>query len=58
MLGVAEHGLDQGIGVALVTEDRRAVLRVLVERGVDLVVEVVEKRVQLENFFSLPELAE
>ena len=32
------------LGVALLAQDRRAVLRVLVERGVDLVVEVVEQR--------------
>ena len=44
MLGVREHGLDQLLQVALVAEDRGAVLGVLVERGVDLVVEVVEER--------------
>ena len=43
MLGVREHGLDQLLRVALVAEDRGAVLGVLVER-VDLVVEVVEER--------------
>ena len=44
VLGVREHGLDQLLRVALVAEDRGAVLGVLVERGVDLVVEVVEER--------------
>ena len=43
MLGVRENGLDELLGVALVAKDRRAVLRMLVERGVDLVVEVVEE---------------
>src|SRR5680860_169720 len=40
----AEHRLNQLFRVSLFTEDRRAVLRMLVERGVDLVVEVVEER--------------
>ncbi len=44
MLGVGEDRLDQLLGVALLPQDRRAVLRMLVERGVDLVVEVVEER--------------
>ena len=38
-----ERRVDQLVGVALLAQDRRAVLRVLVERGVDLVVEVVEQ---------------
>ena len=44
MLGVREHRLDQLLGVALLAQDRRAVLRMLVERRVDLVVEVVQER--------------
>ena len=44
VLGVREHRLDQLLRVALLAQDRRAVLRMLVERGVDLVVEVVEER--------------
>ena len=43
MLGMREDGLDQLLGVALLAQDRRAVLRMLVERGVDLVVEVVQE---------------
>jgi hypothetical protein len=43
MLGMREDGLDQLLGVALLAEDRRAILRMLVERGVHLVVEVVEE---------------
>src|SRR5205807_1985075 len=44
VLCVREHGLDDVLGIALLPEDRRAVLRVLVERRVHLVVEVVEQR--------------
>ena len=44
VLGVREDRLDQLLRVALLAQDRRAVLRMLVERGVDLVVEVVEER--------------
>ena len=44
VLGVREDRLDHLLGVALLAQDRRAVLRMLVERGVDLVVEVVEQR--------------
>ena len=44
MLGVGEHRLDDLLRIALLAEDRSAVLRMLVERGVDLVVEVVEQR--------------
>ncbi len=40
---MGEDRLDQLLRVALFTQDRRAVLRMLVERGVDLVVEVVEE---------------
>src|SRR5262249_38493899 len=42
--GMREHGLDHFLWIPLLTQDRSAVLRVLVERGVDLVVEVVEER--------------
>ena len=44
MLGVREHRLDELLRVPLLAQDRRAVLRMLVERGMDLVVEVVEER--------------
>ncbi len=43
VLGVREDGLDQLLGVARVAQDRSAILRMLVERGVDLVVEVVQE---------------
>jgi hypothetical protein len=38
-----EDGFDQLLGVALLAQDRRAVLRMFVQRGVDLVVEVVQE---------------
>jgi hypothetical protein len=44
VLGMGEHGSDHDLGIALLTQDRRAVLRMLVERGVDLVVEIVQQR--------------
>ena len=44
VLGVGEDALDHHLRVALFAEDRRAVLRVLVQRGMQLVVEVVEQR--------------
>ena len=44
MLGVGEDGLDHLVGIALLAQDRRAVLGMLVERRMDLVVEVVEQR--------------
>src|SRR5215216_3965643 len=43
VLGVRQHGLDQFLRIALLAQDRGPVLRMLVERGVDLVVEVVEQ---------------
>src|SRR5260221_8216636 len=47
---------DQLLGVALLAQNRRAVLRMLVERGVDLVVEVVqERRAAPEHFVLRPE---
>src|SRR5581483_1947571 len=41
---VRQDRLDHLLGIALLAQDRRPVLRVLVEGGVDLVVEVVEER--------------
>ena len=57
VLGMREHGQDQHLGVALLAEDRRAVLRMLVERGVDLVVEVVEERRAAPQLLVLAEVA-
>src|SRR5436190_3935837 len=55
VLGVREHRLDHLLRVPLLTQDRRAVLRVLVERGVDLVVEVVEERGDAPNLLVAAE---
>ncbi len=44
MLRVREHRLDDLLRVALLVEDRGSVLGMLVEGGVDLVVEVVQER--------------
>src|ERR687891_1393737 len=44
VLRMGEDGLDDLLRPALLAQDGRAVLRVLVERGVHLVVEVVEER--------------
>ncbi len=44
VLGVRQDRFDQLLGIPLLAENRGAVLRMLVERGVDLVVEIVEKR--------------
>ena len=52
-----EDAIDHVLGVALVAQDRRAVLRVLVERGMDLVVEVVEQRDDAPALLVLAELA-
>ena len=41
---MGEHRVDQLVRIPLLAQDRRAVLRMLVERRVDLVVEVVEQR--------------
>ena len=41
---MGQHALDQLLRIPLLAQDRRAVLRMLVERRVDLVVEVVEER--------------
>ena len=43
VLGVGEDRVDQLVRIPLLAQDRRAVLRMLVERRVDLVVEVVEQ---------------
>ena len=43
MLGVGEDGLDHLFRIPLLAQDRCAILRVLVERGVDLVVEIVQE---------------
>ena len=40
---MGEDRVDQLLRVAELAQDRRAVLRMLVERGMDLVVEVVEE---------------
>jgi hypothetical protein len=40
---MGQHRLDHDLRIALLAEDRRPVLRVLVERGVNLVVEVVQE---------------
>ena len=53
--GVREDALDHLLGLALLAQDRRAVLRVLVERGVDLVVEVVQQRGHAPELLVLAE---
>ena len=57
VLRVREHRLDDLVRIALLAEDRRAVLRVLVERRVDLVVEVVEERDAAPQLLVLAEAA-
>ena len=57
VLRVGEDGLDHVLRIPLVAEDRRAVLRVLVERRVDLVVEVVEERGCAPELLVLAEAA-
>ena len=44
VLRMGKDGVDHLLGIALLAEDRGAILRVLVERRVDLVVEVVQQR--------------
>jgi hypothetical protein len=56
VLGVREHGFDQLLRIPLLTQDRRAVLGMLVERRVDLVVEVVEERRRAPEGLVLAEL--
>ncbi len=53
---MGEHRLDHDLGVAEVAQDRCAVLRVLVERGVDLVVEVVQQSRHAPQLLVLAEL--
>jgi hypothetical protein len=43
MLGVGEDRLDDLLGIALLAQDGRSVLRMLVERRMHLVVEVVQQ---------------
>ncbi len=57
VLGVREDALDDDLRVALLAQDRRAVLRMLVERGVDLVVEVVQERGDAPQLLVLAEVA-
>src|SRR5579884_1854166 len=54
---VREHRLDDLLGVALLAQDRRAVLGVLVERRVYLVVEVVQERRHPPQLLVLAEAA-
>src|SRR6185437_15416853 len=56
VLRVREDALDHDLGVALLAQDRRAVLRMLVERRMDLVVEVVEQRGHAPELLVLAEL--
>ena len=56
VLGMREHGLDDLFGIALLAQDRGTVLRMLVERRVHLVVEVVQERGNAPELFVLAEL--
>ncbi len=56
VLRMGETGLDDLLRLALLAQDRSAVLRVLVERRVDLVVEVVEERDAPQSSSSSPNL--
>src|SRR6187431_39493 len=44
VLGMREDRFDEILRIPELAQDRRSVLRMLVQRGVDLVVEVVEER--------------
>src|SRR5581483_2442890 len=57
MLRMRQHGLDDLLRIALFAEDRRAVLRMLVERWVHLVVEVVQERRDPPELLVAVELA-
>ena len=57
MLRVREDGLDDVVGIALLAQDRCAVLRMLVQRRMHLVVEVVQERRYTPKLLVLPELA-
>jgi hypothetical protein len=56
VLGVGEDSFDHLFGIALVAQDVRSVLGVLVERRVDLVVEVVEERDDAPELLVLAEV--
>ena len=56
MRAVREDALDHLLGPALFAQDRRAVLRVLVERRVHLVVEVVQEGGHAPELLVLAEL--
>jgi hypothetical protein len=56
VLGVREHGVDHLFGIALLAQDRRSVLRMLVERRMHLVVEVVEEADCAPELLVLAEL--
>ncbi len=55
VLGVGEDRLDHLLRPALLAQDRRAVLRVAVERRVDLVIEIVQERGRAPQLLVLPE---
>ena len=57
MLGVRQHGFDYLLRIALLAEDLRTVLRMLVERGMELVVEVVQQRDGAPELLVLAEAA-
>src|SRR6266511_546559 len=57
MLGVGENAFDHLFGITLLPKNGRAVLRMLVERGVDLVVEVVQQRGHAPQLLVLAEMA-
>src|SRR5439155_1360455 len=57
VLGVGKHRLDHVLGIALLPQDRRAVLRMFVERRMDLVVEVVQQRDDTPAILVLAEMA-
>jgi hypothetical protein len=52
---MGEDRLDDLLGIPLLPQDRRSVLRMLVERRVDLVVEVVQERGDAPELFVLAE---
>src|SRR4029077_5359175 len=57
MLCMREHRLDDLLRIALLAQDRGAVLRMLVEGRVHLVVEVVQKRRYAPSLLVPAELA-
>src|SRR5439155_15392796 len=56
VLGVGEDRLDHPLGIPLLAQDRRPVLRMLVEGRMDLVVEVVQERDDAPALLVLAEL--